>query len=76
MTDENYLAKKAMYEDLAKRGIVKGTYEEYLSQFLSEEERAEIKTAQEKEEKKTDYLNWKSKMAPEELRQYNFVFSE
>ena len=71
MIDENYLAKKAIFETLREKGLFKSqkSYEEHDESFYPEETRAEKRH-------KRDYLEFKNRMSKEELADFNFVFDE
>jgi hypothetical protein len=69
---------QSQFEELQSKGILTKwkDFLDYQSHLLSEEERAEIKTAQVKEEKQREYQNFKSSLDEKSLADYNIMFGE
>ena len=69
--DENYLAKKVIWETLKQRGVLKrfGTYSDWEERDFTEEIRAEKRH-------KREYQEWKGTLSGPDLIRFNTIFNE
>jgi hypothetical protein len=76
MIDENYEAKRLIFETLKSKGIVSGEYDDLIKSRMSPAEIEQLEADKKEMAHKADYADFKSKMSPEELKDYNQVFNE
>ena len=74
MTDPNYEAKKAIFDSLKEKGLMKwASYDEFkksqITEKMAPEEIVEY-------EKRQSYLNWKKTLGEQDLKDFNTIFSE
>ena len=74
MKDENYLAKKAIFETLKSKGVVSGEYDDFVKSRMSPAETAQLENDQKEMARKVEHLNWKRSLQPEDLEKFSQVF--